>query len=297
VDAASGRALHLGGDCDGRLPQPDRSRPEPEPEPQPEPAPQQAASALSSPPEPAQQAAPPPPAPREVAPLEPPRQAPGRVVPPVTGEPDGREHSAQELARRYGDAVWRVMADGCGGRSSGSAFAVGKRTLITNGHVVNTDTAPRLVSRDGSEVLQGRVLGWSVRPDVAVIEVDRDLDTRLEWESAGELEEGQQLVALGYPVPAGDFTVTRAHILSFQMKGGQREAIRTDGALDQGNSGGPVLTTRGKVAGVVTEMAVSPGFQTVPLSYTHDHLRDTIDEITQGSGAQRDCNAFRGPRW
>jgi serine protease Do len=157
--------------------------------------------------------------------------------------------------------------------------------------------APRLVSRNGNEVLEGRVLGWSVRPDVAVIEVDRDLDTRLDWEPASELEEGQQLVALGYPVPATDFTVTRAHILSFQMSGGQREAIRTDGALDYGNSGGPVLTTRGKVAGVVTEMAVSPGFQTVPLAYTYDRLRSTIDEQTQATGAERNCNAFRGPRW
>jgi hypothetical protein len=299
VDASSGRALHLGGDCEDRLPQPDRSRPEPEPDP--EPAPQQAAPQLASPPStpetPAQQPAAPQPEPRQVAPVAPSREAPARVVPPVTGEEDGREYSAQELARRFGDAVWRVMADGCGGRSSGTAFAVGKRTLITNGHVVNTDMAPRLVSRDGGEVLQGQVLGWSVRPDVAVIRVESDLETRLAWAATDGLEEGQQLVALGYPVPAGDFTVTRADILSFQTAGAKREAIRTDGALDQGNSGGPVLTSRGKVAGVVTEMAVSPGFQTVPLSYTHDHLSATIDELTQDSGAQADCSAFRGPRW
>jgi hypothetical protein len=298
VDASTGRALHLGGDCEERLPQPDRSRPEPAPEPEPAPAPQQAAPQLESTKQPPVQQAAPQPVTHRPTPAPAPRpEVPGRVVPPVEVD-DGKDLTAQELARRYGGAVWRVETTGCGGEASGTAFAVGERTLISNGHVVHQDMRPRLVARDGATTLRGRVVGWSARPDVAVIEVDQDLEKTLEWEPTEKLEEGQQLVALGYPLPAADFTVTRADILSFQTSGSLREAIRSNGALDYGNSGGPMLTARGKVAGVVTEMAPSRGFQNVPLSYTHDHLRATIEQLQQDRTAERDCNAWgRAPRW
>jgi S1-C subfamily serine protease len=66
-------------------------------------------------------------------------------------------------------------------------------------------------------------------------------------------------VALGYPAPALDFSVTPGSILSFQLEGGDREAIRTDGAPGKGNSGGPALDRTGAVAGVVTQMADNAG--------------------------------------
>jgi hypothetical protein len=290
AEVTLGRALHLGGDCNGRLPQPDRTRPEPPPDPEP----QQAAPELAGVQAPAPQASPQP----QPVPQEPRSEPRASIEPPVRGDVDEDDLTASELARRYGDAVWRVETRGCGYTSTGTAFAVDERTLITNGHVVSNDMTPRLVSRDGSTVHQSHVLGWSMTPDVAVLRVDRDLDTILRWESASELEEGQQLVALGYPLPAADFTVARADILSFQMRGAQRQAVRTDGALDQGNSGGPVLTSRGKVAGVVTEMAAHSVFQNIPLSYTHDHLRSTIEALEGQRGAEADCSIGTGqPQW
>jgi hypothetical protein len=212
-------------------------------------------------------------------------------VPLATAEAPAPDLSAEELARRYGDAVWRVEATGCGVEATGTAFAIDARTLITNWHVTVVDAAPQLVSRDGETTLQGRVLGWSDQPDVAVIRVDEDLATTVAWTDADDLEEGQPLVALGYPLPATDFTVTRGDITSFQTDDGVRQAIRTDAALDKGNSGGPVLTSRGAVAGVVTEMAPSDGFQLVPLAYTYDHLRETIAELSTGDGVESDCDA------
>jgi hypothetical protein len=200
--------------------------------------------------------------------------------------------SPSELAERFGDAVWRVEAEGCDGSSSGTAFAVDDRTLITNWHVTVTDATPTLVSRDGEVELTGRVLGWSEVPDVAVIEVDETLPVTLGWSAASDLAEGDALVALGYPVPATDFTVTPATIMSFQVDDGTRQAIRADGALDKGNSGGPALTTAGDVAGVVTEMAVSDGFQVVPLVYTAEALTATIDDILdERPGVEADCGA------
>jgi S1-C subfamily serine protease len=208
-------------------------------------------------------------------------------------EPEPEELTAAELADRYGPAVWKVESSGCGVDATGSAFAIDDRTLITNWHVVVTDPTPTLVHRDGTTRRQGTVIGWSDQPDVAVITVDEPVDDWMEFTSATELSEGQTLVGLGYPAPATDFTVTPSSILSFQADGNERQAIRADGLLDKGNSGGPVLTTSGHVAGVVTELALNTtGVQVVPLAYTYDYLQDTIDRIVaEPDRPEADCAA------
>ncbi len=101
-----------------------------------------------------------------------------------------------------------------------------------------------------------------------MIEVAEALPVWLPWADTQSLTEGQPLVALGYPVPDLAFSVTHADIVTFQTRAGVRRAVRTDGALDRGNSGGPALTADGRVAGVVTEMeANQSGLQLVALLY------------------------------
>ncbi len=199
--------------------------------------------------------------------------------------------SPSELGQEYGDAVWSVESEGCGVVSGGTAFAIDDRLLVTNWHVTSMDPEPTLVSRDGQTRISGTVRGWTDWPDLAIIEVDTDLPMTLEFTSADDLDEGQQLTAIGYPMPEGDFAVTSADVLSFQVADGERQAIRADGAVDRGNSGGPALTADGKVAGVVTEVMSSGGLQIFALFYTHDFLSETIDDLrTSTSGVEVDCS-------
>lgn len=182
-----------------------------------------------------------------------------------------------QLAERFGDAVYRVETSGCGYESVGTAWVVGPNHLVTNGHVVENDPEPTLVSRNGQR-LQGRVIGYSEIPDVAVIEVRNELAPVLEWAATSELSEGDRLVSIGYPVPESVFTVTPGNIISFRATSGVREAVRTDANLDYGNSGGPALTADGRVAGVVTEMDRKDGLQFVALVYTSAVLRDLVED-------------------
>jgi len=188
-------------------------------------------------------------------------------------------YTAEELAVEFGAAVWRVQSEGCGEAWTGTAFAIGPDRLVTNHHVVVNDPTPTLYDRDGNTI-ETEVIGWSERPDLAILEVENDLDEWLEWSPTEEINEGERLVVLGYPVPDTDFTVTPGSVISFQRRSDVREAIRSDAAIDRGNSGGPALDASGRVMGVVTEMALNDGgFQLVPLIFTHDALIDTIDDI------------------
>lgn len=200
------------------------------------------------------------------------------TVPTTTTVVDPAVYNAEELVATFGNAVWRVESIGCDEVWTGTAFAIDAHHLVTNHHVVANNTRPFLQSRDGRRWIEGTVIGWSERPDVAVIEVEDPLEQWLQWAPTEELREGQSILALGYPVPDTVFTATPGSIMSFQARAGKREALRTNAALDRGNSGGPALDNYGRVVGVVTEMAANTGgLQLVPLVFTYDALSELIE--------------------
>lgn len=189
------------------------------------------------------------------------------------------EMSDAQIASEFGDAVFRIETTGCGYEGVGSGFAIDSNHIVTNQHVVNIDPTPSINTRDGSR-FTGRVIGWEANPDVAVIEVDRDLTKWFDWTNAETLTEGQHLVSLGYPLPDHDFSATPGAIVSFITEGTHRAGIRSDAPLDRGNSGGPSLISDGRVAGIVTEMDLNlDGFQFVPIIVTTDEVAETIEWI------------------
>jgi hypothetical protein len=196
-----------------------------------------------------------------------------------TTAPAARDLTDAELAALYGDAVYRVDAGACEGYSGGSAFAIDPHHLVTNMHVVALDQTPEVVSRSGQRH-PARVVGATFDPDVAVLEVADALPQTLEFAPASSLQEGQRIVALGFPVPEQDFAVATGGIVSFQVRDGRRTAIRTDAAVDHGNSGGPALTTRGQVVGVVTALELGT-VQPLALAFSYEalgaHVRDAIE--------------------
>lgn len=187
-------------------------------------------------------------------------------------------YSDAQLAETFGDAVYRIEVAGCGTVGSGSGFAIDRHHVVTNQHVVSDDVEPTLVHRDGTR-LQGRVIGWLLDPDIAVIEVSSNLTTVLEWSAASTLSVGDNVLGLGYPVPGTDFSAIPGTIISFDSHQEVRRAIRTDANWDYGNSGGPALTENGQVAGVVTQFAETDGRQEVLLAFTAAVLQGPIADI------------------
>jgi S1-C subfamily serine protease len=172
-----------------------------------------------------------------------------------SAQPPASASQVAALATQAGEAVWRVEAEGCGWRVTGSAFAIDARHLITNHHVTVNDSSPQVRSRDG-QLRAGRLIGATAIPDIAVIEVETDLPSSLVWAPAAALAESEPLVVIGYPSPAGVFAATSGRIVNFQGPNGRREAALSDAPIAKGNSGGPALRSDGSVAGVVTQMVL-----------------------------------------
>jgi hypothetical protein len=150
---------------------------------------------------------------------------------------------------------------------------------VTNRHVIANDTSPMIRSRSG-ERIQGKVIGATVSPDAAVIEVGSDLPINLRWARTAALIKQEPLVLIGYPSPPDLFTATAGQIVRFQSPKGIRESALVNAAVARGNSGGPAVRSDSSVAGVVTMMTLPDNpEEKVAVVFTSDTIRPTVEKF------------------
>ncbi len=138
-----------------------------------------------------------------------------------------------------------------GTSGSGSGFVVDSAGyILTNEHVIDGAGRLTVVFDDGTRSTPSVIASDAAR-DIALLKVDatRQL-TALPF--ATEVREGDEVIALGYPLDLDDrMTVTRGIVSAFRTFGGVAY-VQTDAATNPGNSGGPLLNLRGEVVGMNT---------------------------------------------
>jgi len=161
------------------------------------------------------------------------------------------------------------------GQSLGTGFVVDDQGyVLTNAHVVENESGQRagsvtvVFNKGGSEGerIAGELVGVDVGSDVAVVKVDPDkVDLRpLPLGDSDTVVVGESVVAIGNPL-GYDFSITSGIVSatgrSLQAPNGQTipNGIQTDAAINQGNSGGPLIDARGKVIGINEQIASQGG--------------------------------------
>ena len=182
---------------------------------------------------------------------------PTQAAPAPGSTPDSQEvaDAGQSVVQVYGTAAQ------CAQNQTGSGFVAQPGTVVTNAHVVAGVDEPVVQTRDG-RVHTARTVQYDAASDLAVLRVPELAESPLPLEDS--VSPGQEVSFAGYPL-GGPYTLRAATVQGQAVAPVQnvttgqtqtRSIIQIAGVVEQGNSGGPLLDSEGRVVGVVFAKAV-----------------------------------------
>jgi len=162
--------------------------------------------------------------------------------------------------RQIDPAVVTITA----GEKSGSGFIVSADGhVVTNRHVVEEDEDVQIVVKlQNDEEVEAAIAHSSIERDLCVLKIERTNLPVVQFASSDKLESGQEIAAIGAPLGL-EHSVTRGVISALAREIEGKTYIQLDAALNEGNSGGPLINEDAQVIGMavmVAEEAENVGF-------------------------------------
>jgi len=178
---------------------------------------------------------------------------------------------------------------------SGSGSVLSKHGhILTNFHVIDGAQQIKVALHTGNSY-DAEVVGKDQLNDIAVLKIDAPPDDLepVDMGDSSRLKVGQHIYAIGNPFGL-ERTLTRGIISSLNRslpgRGGRtmRSIIQIDAALNRGNSGGPLLDSRGRLIGMNTAIASSTGENTgVGFAIPAATIRRVVPQLIETGKAVR----------
>ncbi len=187
--------------------------------------------------------------------------------------------------------------------SGSGVFISPQGYLLTNQHVVENVKEVQVILADGTQQA-ARIVGTDLYADLAVLKVDGVPPAVAELGNSDLVVPGEMVIAIGSPL--GDFrnTVTLGVISATgrSIDTGQgyqiENLIQTDAAINQGNSGGPLVNLNGQVIGINTLVVRSSGTGAIAeglgFAIPINTAREVAEQIIQKGYVSR---PYLGIRW
>jgi serine protease Do len=156
--------------------------------------------------------------------------------------------------------------------SVGSGFFVSSDLVVTNAHVLCTNSDEILVTQSEGKKLVGRVVKKAQHVDLALVRVAYASARPLPLGDVGDVEVGDKVVIVGSPLGL-DFTVHEGSVSSLRRSANHVAYLQLDAKLNPGNSGGPVIDPQGRVVGIVSLKLTGQGVEGIglalPINYVY----------------------------
>jgi len=177
----------------------------------------------------------------------------------------------------------------------GSGFIVRKTGntyyALTNQHVIGNATDISVMLYGGKEI-KAKLIGSDTRKDIALVSFESTEDIPLaKLGDSDEVQVGDLAFAIGSPMGYVS-SVTQGMISAVGRHGGPNKGnvndfIQTDAAINQGNSGGPLVNIYGEVIGINTWIASSSGgSQGLGFSIPINNVKKAIDDFINNGALQ-----------
>lgn len=171
----------------------------------------------------------------------------------------------------------------------GSGFIISSDGLVlTNKHVVEEADVDYTVVLSNGKKYSAKVLARDPLNDVAVLKINAQNLPTLKLGDSDKIQVGQSVIAIGYAlgefqntVSVGVVSGVGRNIVAGSSYSGKTEElnqlIQTDAAINEGNSGGPLLNLSGEVIGINTAMA--SGAENIGFAIPINSVKKSIEEV------------------
>jgi serine protease Do len=183
--------------------------------------------------------------------------------------------SREQLARSLGSGVL-ISTDGY---------------VVTNSHVIGSEKAAITVVFADKHEASARIIGIDRATDLALVKVAKASEPPLQWGDSNRAKVAEWVLAIGSPYQLNQ-TVTLGIISALGRRNlgfsEYEDFIQTDAAINQGNSGGALVNTRGELIGINTGiLSQSGGYQGIGFAIPSNLARRIIGELIEHGVVRR----------
>jgi len=211
-------------------------------------------------------------------------------TPTVASDEDGAL-SLQEIYRRCIGSVVSIVTVTPSGKASGTGIIMSEDGyVITNHHVIESAQAVSVLTSDNQEYAAS-VVGSDETSDLAVLKVEAEGLQAAEFGDSSVLQVGDSVAAIGDPLGTalrGTMTDGIISAINRDLTVNDRtmSLIQTNAALNNGNSGGPLINCYGQVIGINTMKmsnfySLSATVEGIGFAIPIDTAKPIIDELIE----------------
>lgn len=163
--------------------------------------------------------------------------------------------------------------------------------IVTNYHVVNTAERIRVVLTTGEE-RYAEVVGKDNISDIAVIKISAEgISQVAEIGDSSALQSAEFVLAIGNPLGMGESTTlgiisVKSEIVGISLEqlgviDWEQEVIRVDAAINQGNSGGPLIDMNGQVVGINSMKISDFGVESIGYAIPINNVMPIVNQLIE----------------
>jgi len=159
----------------------------------------------------------------------------------------------------------------------GTGFLISEEGyIVTNAHVLSGGNSVQAINYE-QKIISAELVGYDEDLDIALLKI-RGSYSKLKLADSNDIQVGEKVIAIGNPLGL-QFSVSEGIISGVHRQGpiGIEAYIQTDAALNPGNSGGPLINTKGKVIGI-NNFKIS-GTEGMGFALESNYIEDVVNNI------------------